>query len=103
MTTRLAERYRAALYALRRDIVRHSSTETAELLLDRVQDLANELMRNTAPLVQVPLSVAQAELEAERAREGEPLGDFVQISGLLDDTEPMTSALRDNRQPEHAA
>jgi hypothetical protein len=111
MTSRLAERYRAALFALRRDIVRHSSHDTAELLLGRVQDLADELMRNTQPLVQVPLSVAQRELEDERAREGAPLGDFVSlelpsdtdVSGLLSDSEPIHSGLRDMRHPEHAA
>ncbi len=65
-TTQLSERYRAALSALRRDIVRHSSNETAELLLDRIQDLADELMRGTAPLVEVPLSVAEQELAEER-------------------------------------
>jgi hypothetical protein len=102
-TTRLAGEYRFALFQLRRAI---TNGESPEAVLDRVQDLADELMRGTAPLVQVPLSVAHAELEAERAREGAPLGDFVRlelpsdtdVSGLLTDDEPQLSGLRDNRQ-----
>lgn len=102
-TTRLAGEYRLALFKLRQAI---TNGESAEALLDHVQDLADELMRGTGPLVEVPLSVAQAELEAERARENAPLGDFVRldlpsdtdVSGLIKDNEPHLSGLRDNRQ-----
>lgn len=114
VTTRLAEPFRATLAALRRDISTMTDAPTATVLLDRVQDLADELIRGTAPLVQVPLSAA--ELEATRAREGMPLGDFVRlpdtdtdlpsdtdVSGLVEDTEPVFSAARDNRSERDVA
>lgn len=108
-STRLAEPFRATLAALRRDISTMTDAPTAAVLLDRVQDLADELIRGTAPLVQVPLSAA--ELEAARAREGMPLGDFVRttdsdleakrndagITALLDDTCGAGNSDRDHR------
>lgn len=87
-TTRLADPYRAALQTLRRDIMLMTNEPVTAVLLDRVQDVADELMRGTAPLVQVPLSEA-LELPSD-----------ADVSGLLSDQEPTFSAARDNRQSE---
>jgi hypothetical protein len=90
-TTRIAPQYAAALKALRRDIGNDVAgtinPAKAQLLLDRVQDLADELMRGTAPLVQV--AVGELELPSD-----------VDVGGLLDDSEPMLSSMRDQRRPE---
>jgi hypothetical protein len=78
-STKLAPEYRFALFSLRAAIVNSTDERTAELLLNRVQDLADQLMRGTAPLVEVPLATIQAEYEAEKIARGEPLGALVRL------------------------
>lgn len=95
LTTRMAPRFASQLSTLRAGLSALSNEDERRALLERFERLAYDLSNGYPVLEQVPLSVAQAELEAERALE---LPSDTDVSGLLDDSESTFSGLRDNRE-----
>lgn len=90
-TTRLAANYRLAIEGMRKRIDEHHSPDSqASLALHTTFDVLVYMIARGLPTQQrVPLEVAQAELDAERAAAG--------ITALLDDSAPVTSSDRDSR------
>lgn len=113
-TTRMTKRFARQIAVLRAGIEAMEDVNERAAILDRFETLASDLAMGFPVLEQVPRDVATAELEAARAREGLPLGDFVSlelpsdtdVSGLLADDEPQHSGFRDQRnhelEPAHA-
>lgn len=98
LSTQLAERYRLHLIHLRTLTRMCLDGAQERAMLEAIDDLADTLMAGGPSVVQVEIPVPAeqvgADIEAARAELG--------IVGLLDDTEPMLSAARDNRVSEVA-
>jgi hypothetical protein len=107
-TSRVSSRYRNSIEALRGSIYALTEGSARDVLLDQLDDLAGLIGMGFAPLEEVPLSVAVAELDAERARaraeqeawDAERLAaarSEAGIASLLDDTAGVANSDRDHR------
>jgi hypothetical protein len=103
-TTRMTKRFSRQIAVLRAGIEAMDDANERSAILDRFEKLASDLAMGFPVLEQVPRDVAAAELAAERAREGDlvrlELPSDADITGLLNDTERLTSSFRDNRNHE---
>ena len=64
-STRLNSDYRDALSVLRGAVLDLTEDTVREIILEHIDGLADLLVRGVEPLVQMPLSEAQAESDAE--------------------------------------